>query len=219
MNKLSKTVMVILCHYIVITNLNSQTFQVSSFDRFNVGLSLSSTEDVTGFGTRIGWTSIKGIGLGLDIISASIDNDFGEDINGIGFSPLITIDILNPLKQETPIEIYGFGRYLFFNFPFEDIDLKIQQSGIQLGIGSSYKIEVNPTIQLWPFAEVSHTFSTLTIKDSFNKISEDDNAIAFGIGVSSFFDISDKLKFWLSPSLNFSEGNSSFGLQIGVIIQ
>lgn len=187
----------------IITGINAQNiFFKEAESGFHVGGQFQSSNGTTLLGIIPGYTSNGKLTFGLGI-------GF-EDFNGLLGSSTAVFPFISylALKQDdsNPVSVAINGQYQYNTFS----DLDLTANTISLGAGIYHQIAAGNNFDLIPGGGVG--WGRLTLKDTTFGGSESSSGITYRLSLSGKFN-----KFYVTPNLLFSDGNSQFVLQLGII--
>ena len=185
-------------------NLLSQNYLFdTNSSGFSVGGQLTSNNGSTLIAAIPSYTSNGKLTFGFGIGYESNDD---LDLNSTAIKPSISYLVLKQGENNNPVSVGLNGSFQYNTF--SDFD---GLTGNTIGFGASLHHEINAseTVKIIPGGAVG--WNKITIRQDGNNIG-DDIGITYGILGTVAFN-----KFYVEPSLLFSEGNSVFVLSFGII--
>lgn len=182
-----------------------------------VGVGFSTNKSSTGFGGSLNY-SISGIfDLGISVSQSNSDHDLSVTV----VSPTISY---YPLKQNeyAPFTIafsLGYGSEKFSSDSFDD-DMKM--SGEFFFIGATVHrtlIDALSTTKIQPMIGVTYVTNTTKIEDEWGAEKIGNGNLGLSLGVAWLFTISSKSILVMTPHIGFSEGPTSFGVDVAFIFK
>ena len=182
-----------LCHI-----SHAQYLFQEAYSGFGISTQFTSSDGVTLFSVSPSYTSNGQTTIG---VSVGIVNISGSNVSGTLIQPFIS-HLLIRQDDEMPVHVTSYGYYQYKTY---NVDLKANT--FSFGLSASREIEAN-SMTIFPYAGAGWITSSLS--SGFNSIRE--NAIQYSIGTYTLLN-----NFHISPNWVFSNGNSTFNLQLGLI--
>lgn len=168
---------------------------------FHAAAQFSSSDGSTLFAIIPGYTLNGKLTFGLGL---GFEENSSADLSSTAIRPFISYLALKQ-GNSNPVSVALNGGYQYNTF--SDYD-GLTAGSIRLGAGIFHQINVSNNFDLLPGGSVG--WGRTTVK--FQGLSESESAINYGLSLSGKFN-----KFYVTPSLTFSEGNSNFDLILGII--
>ncbi len=168
---------------------------------FHVAGQFSSSDGSTLLGIIPGYTSNGKLTIGLAL---GFEENSSADISSTAIRPFISYLALKQ-GNSNPVSVALNAGYQYNTF--SDFD-GLTASTILLGAGIFHQINAGNNFDLIPGGSVGWGRTTVKFQGS----TEGESAINYGLSLSGKFN-----KFYVTPSLTFSDGNSNFDLLLGII--
>lgn len=192
----------IIAFFIFAFSLQAQNIFFNKDERgFGVAGQVSSSDGSTLLGLSPNYTLNGKLTFGLTL---GFEENSSEDISSTAIRPYMSYLVLKQ-DNSNPISIAMNAAYQYNTF--SDFD-GLTANTILLGLGIFHKINAGNNFDLIPGGSVG--WGRTSVK--FQGLSEDESAISYGLSLSGKFN-----KFYVTPSLTFSQGNSRFDLLLGII--
>ena len=129
------------------------------------------------------------------------------DISSTAIAPSVNYMVLKQGEDDMPISVNINAIYQYNTFS----DLDVTSNTVGFGLGIFHRLEASDNVSIIPGANIG--WSKTTFNESGFLDSPSNSNVGFTIHGSALFNE----KFYITPILSFSDGNSSFGLRFGAI--
>ena len=185
----------------------------------DIGAGLSSFDGGTSIGIGAGYVYEGTFEGGLVLVRSSTED---TDINSVGFAPFIGF---YPVRQseDLPVSARLGVRYAFYSYSgdvvddLEDLGVEISGSSYSLGGSVFHALEATPKLDVVPLLRVSYTGTNFRTEREGESENESNSYVSFSLGVGFAFTVSPTDLFRIYPSIVRSEGENSFGIEVGYV--
>lgn len=183
---------------------------------FGLCAGLGKGENSSSFGANFAYGISGRYEVGLAFSAVSFDDVvIGNDGSGTAFAPYFSAAVVKPTETSMFGLDLGAG-YEIDSYSSDTLDYNNwDMSGNAFTGGASLylKVPTSPATTVYPSLSVDYVSASTKIEDNFGgSVDGDTSDVAIGASVAFLFNN----KFWLLPSFRTFDGNSSYGLSIGV---
>ncbi|MFZ1561200.1 MAG: hypothetical protein WAT37_14810 [Saprospiraceae bacterium] len=198
-----KILFISLVLYMCSIEIYSQSiFFKESESGFHISGQFASADGATILGILPGYTSKGKLTFGLGLV---LEKNTGLDINIAGVRSFISYLAIKQNDNSSPVSVNLGAAWLYNSFSGFD---RITANRLDIGAEIYHQITAGNNFVLIPGGSVGWSSSNVNYK----RLSESKSGISYGLSLSGKFD-----KFYVTPSLSFSKGNSRFNLIFGII--
>lgn len=188
--------------FVFINKLTSQNYLFNENESgFHVFGQFTSNEGSSLIGISPGYTFNGKLTMGLTL---GFEEDNESDFSSNAIRPYIDYLVLKQ-DNNNPVSINLYGAYQHNNFP-DFKDLKVNT--VNLGLGIFHQLNLGTNFDLIPAGGVGWARSTANLWGA----SESESGINYGLSLTGKIN-----KFYVTPGLSFSNGDTIFNLVLGVI--
>ena len=182
--------------------------------------SISISEDARGIGLNTGY-SIEGIvDLGLSISRSSIDNDFIDDLSGTSLGLGIAIHALKPMEG-LPLSVtadLSIGRFFYSADVLDELNADFTGTGIGVGFTFAGHLPISEQTNFIPSLGVTYISLKAELEALGEKVSEDDEQVAFSIGFAFASRLPSHAVFLVGPNISVGENTTTFSISVGFVL-
>jgi len=188
-----------------------------------IGGGYSTNKDGTGIGVNAGFAvnNIFDIGIGLENFSYT-QKIFGAPMTALSFSPNVTCYVIKN-NEKLPLSFAvtaGYGWQTNSSDALDYYNLKMTSESFSIGGSLFGNLKVSESFRIKPSFGFGYIIGEAKLEDEDgNKITKKDDTTVLLLGLGLAFDVPPQNIFVISPAVSISNGTTSFGVGLSLIIR
>jgi len=188
-----------------------------------IGGGYSTNKDGTGIGVNAGFTVNNIFDIGIGVENFSYTQKISQSpMTALSFSPKVTCYVVKN-KEELPLSFAvsaGYGWQTNSSAALDYYSLKMTSESFSVGGSLFGYLKVSESFHIKPSVGFAYIIGEAKLEDEDgNKITKKDDTTVLLLGLGLAFNIPPKNIFVLSPAVGISNGTTSFGVGLSLIIR